>query len=182
VKREKILTCIDAARRAPSAENTQPWRFIIMDDPDEKEAFGNVVFSGMYRATRWALKAPVLLVLLAEVNVIVHRAAKVIQTVPYHYLDVGIAGEHFVLQAQALGLGTCWIGWFNVKKAKRFLELPAKVEVIELMAVGYPSPDWHPKPRRRRAVEEIVHFNRWGRSVDSNTGRANLGEEGVKDE
>lgn len=162
VEREKILTCIEAARIAPSADNVQPWRFIVMDDPETKAQFENEVFSGIYRVTRWAMEAPVIVALCADLNFIVHKVARVLQTVPFYLLDIGIAGEHFVLQAQDLGLGTCWIGWFNVRRAQKILNLPNRVKICELMAVGYPKSDWKPRPRKRRALEDIVFFNAWG--------------------
>ena len=161
VEREKLIKCVEAARLAPSAENVQPWRFIIIDDDDIKEAFGREVFSGIYRATRWAIKAPVIVVLLADLNFIAHRMAKLFTGIPYYLLDIGIAGEHFVLQAQDLGLGTCWIGWFDVKKAHRFFKLPKKIRVCELMAVGYPDPGMGLKRRKRKSIEEILFFNSW---------------------
>jgi len=163
VEREKILSCIEAARLAPSADNVQPWRFIVLDDPEVKERFGRVVFSGVYRVTRWAMKAPVIVVILADLNFLVHRMGKLFQGIPYYLLDVGIAGEHFVLQAHELGLGTCWIGWFHVKRAQKFFQIPRGVKVCELVAVGYPSSEWKPNPQKRKSMEEIVFFNEWGR-------------------
>jgi nitroreductase len=165
VERDILLTCIEAARLAPSADNVQPWRFIVLDDPDIKRDFEEKVFSGIYRITKWAMKAPVLVVLCADLNFVVHQVAEALQTIPYYLLDMGIAGEHFVLQAQELGLGTCWIGWFNVRKAKKILNLPRNVRICELMAVGYPSKDWAPKPKKRKAMEEIVFFNGWGKKT-----------------
>ena len=163
VEREKILTCIEAARLAPSAENVQPWRFIVLDDPDIRQRFEGEVFSGIYRVTRWAKKAPALVVLCADLNFVVHRIAKALQTLPFYLLDIGIAGEHFVLQAHEMGLGTCWIGWFNVRRAQKLLGLPRKVRICELMALGYPAEGWSPNPKKRRSMDQIVFFNGWGR-------------------
>ena len=162
VEREKVFSCLEAARLAPSAEHAQPWRFIIIEDESEKEALGRVAFSGIYASTRWALKAPVLLVILADLNFIVHRVAKATQTIPFYYIDIGIAGEHLALQAQKLGLGACWIGWFAVRKTQKYLNLPVGVKVVELMTLGYPALAWEPKPKKRLPLDEIVYHNRWG--------------------
>ena len=61
VEREKINDCLEAARLAPSACNSQPWHFIVIDDPKVKEAFCKEAFSGVYNMTKFAEKAPVLL-------------------------------------------------------------------------------------------------------------------------
>jgi nitroreductase len=166
VSRKDILTCLEAARLAPSAENGQPWRFIILDDPETRQSFGESVFSGIYRHTRWALKAPVILVLCADMRKMTHRIGSVLQKTPFHYLDIGIAGEHIVLQAEELGLGTCWIGWFDVKKARKFFKLPFGIKICQLIAMGYTEKKVISRPRKRRKLKEIVFYNQWNRSTD----------------
>jgi len=161
VEREKILTCIEAARLAPSADNVQPWRFLIIDDQDLKARFSKEVFSGIYFVTKFAAKAPVIILILARLDIIANRIGKQIQNIHYYYIDSGIAGEHIVLQAEELGLGTCWIGWFNPRKARRFLKIPHKYKIVSLMAMGY----YEKKPSRekkRRNLEEIAWFNKIG--------------------
>ncbi|MCK4556799.1 MAG: nitroreductase family protein, partial [Candidatus Aminicenantes bacterium] len=116
VEREKILTCIEAARLAPSADNVQPWRFLIIDDPELKAQYAKKVFSGIYSISNFAKKAPVLILILARLDIIANRIGKQIQNIQFYLLDIGIAGEHVVLQAQELGLRTCWIGWFNIRR------------------------------------------------------------------
>ncbi len=48
VEREKIIRCIEAARMAPSACNSQPWRFIVVDDPELKKKLVSVARSGIF--------------------------------------------------------------------------------------------------------------------------------------
>jgi nitroreductase len=159
VEREKILTCIEAARLAPSADNVQPWRFLIIDDPELKSQLAKEVFSGIYYISKFAAKAPVLIMILARLDIIANRIGKQIQNINFYLIDVGIAGEHFVLQAEELGLGTCWIGWFNSRKARKFLKIPRKYKIVSLMAVGYYEKR-PPKEKKRKKLEEIVWFNR----------------------
>jgi nitroreductase len=160
VEREKILACMEAARLAPSAENAQPCRFVILDDHEIKKAFGEAAFSGVYRATRWALNTPAIAAIVIERTIVAGRLGPWIQGTPYHFIDVGIAGEHFVLQAQALGLGTCWIGWFDARKARKFLHLPRSMKVAQLIALGYPAAGLKERPLRRKSLEEMVGWNR----------------------
>ena len=107
VEREKIIKCIEAARVAPSAENVQPWRFIIIDEPGLKDQLAKKAFSGIYTPTRFAAKAQVIIVILAWLDIFANRIGKQIQGIHYYFIDIGIAGEHFVLQAHELGLATC---------------------------------------------------------------------------
>lgn len=159
VEREKILVCIEAGRLAPSAENVQPWRFLIIDDLDIKKTFAREVFSGIYSFSRFAAKAPVLILILARLDIIANRIGKQIQNIHFYLIDIGITGEHIVLQAEELGLGTCWIGWFNIRKARKFFKISRKYKIVSIIALGYyekkPS-----KERKRKRLEEIVWFNK----------------------
>jgi nitroreductase len=159
VEREKLLACVEAARLAPSAENAQPCRFILLDDPDSRKTFCEAAFSGIYSATRWAIAAPAIAAIVVKRTLTAGRLGPLIQGTPYYFIDVGIAGEHFVLQAQSLGLGTCWIGWFDSRKARKILHLPRSMKVAQLIAVGYPSAEWKAGERRRKTIEEVVGWN-----------------------
>lgn len=161
VEREKILACLEAARLAPSAENVQPWRFLVLDDPEVRQKFAQEVFSGIYRFSLFAARAPVLIVILARPDILAGKFGKWVQGVLFYLIDVGIAGEHIVLQAQELGLGTCWVGWFNIRKTRKFFNIPRGYKVVCLMAMGY----YEPRPARekkRKRLDEIVWFNAIG--------------------
>ncbi|UCE19078.1 MAG: nitroreductase family protein [Gemmatimonadota bacterium] len=158
VEREKILSCIEAARWAPSAENVQPWRFIVIDDPQLREEFGKAAFSGIYYPSRFAAKAPLLIVVLAKKDLLANVIGKQIQGTSWYLIDIGITGEHIVLQAQELGLGTCWVGWFNAKKVRTFLHIPPRYKVVILIAMGYYS-EKPARVKQRKPLEEIVSFN-----------------------
>jgi nitroreductase len=161
VERDKLLTCIEAARLAPSAENVQPWRFLIIDDAEVKAKFAAEVFSGIYSFSRFAAKAPVLIVILGRLDIVANRIGRQIQDISYYLIDIGIAGEHLALQAEELGLGTCWIGWFNTRKARKFFRIPRKYKIVSLMAVGYYEKR-AAREKNRKSVEEIAWFNRIG--------------------
>lgn len=158
VEKEKIVQCIEAARVAPSAENVEPWRFVILTEPELKERFCNDAFSGVYSFTKWAAKAPVIIVILAKPDILANRIGKQIQGTNYYLIDIGIAGEHLVLQAQELGLGTCWIGWFNATKTQKFFNIPSSYKVVSLISMGYPQ-NTPMKEKKRKKLEEIMWFD-----------------------
>jgi len=158
VERDKLLACLEAARLAPSAHNAQPWRFIVVDDPGLKDRLTSAAFSGIYSGSKFAAQAPVILLLLAKTELMAHGLGGRLQRVPFHFIDIGIAGEHIVLQAEELGLATCWMGWFNYRKARKVLGIPRKYKVMAMMPVGYAEK----RPRReppRRTLDEIVTYN-----------------------
>jgi len=160
VARKDIIKCIEAARLAPSAENVQPWRFFIIDDPEIKKQISDSAFSGIYKFTSFAAQAPVLIVILAKLDILANRIGKQIQGTQYYLIDIGIAGEHLVLQATELGLGTCWIGWFSKKKLRKCLNIPAKYKIVCMMSLGYFDKKYlDNKPKEKKRVEDIAWFN-----------------------
>lgn len=158
VEPEKLRACLEAARIAPSAHNVQPWRIVVVDDPALKERLAAAAFSGLYSGSKFAAQAPVILVLLARPGQIAVRVGSRIQGVPFYLIDMGIAGEHIALQAEELGLATCWMGWFSYRRARKALGIPRGFKLVAMMPLGYAAS----RPRReptRRAYEEIVAFN-----------------------
>lgn len=159
VEPEKLRACLEAARIAPSAHNIQPWRFIAVDDPGLKDRLAAEAFSGIFSGSKFAAKAPVLLVVLTKPDLVADRLGGRFQGVRYHFIDIGIAGEHVVLQAEELGLATCWMGWFNYRRVRKVLGIPRKFKVVAMLAVGYAEKRPSREPPRR-TFEEIVSFNR----------------------
>jgi nitroreductase len=159
VEPEKVRACLEAARIAPSAHNAQPWRFVVIDDPALKDLVAARAFSGIYRSSLFAAKAPVLLVLLARRTFVAHHLGARLQRVPYYFVDMGIAGEHVVLQAEELGLATCWMGWFSRGGLRRALKVPRRFKIVALMPLGYAEK----RPTReppRKSYDEIVAHNK----------------------
>jgi nitroreductase len=158
-----ILAIVESARQAPSAENAQPWRFVAVKGAAAREALARACFSGIFTPTRFAARAPLLIALCAERAGLI-EAGKSIKDRAMYQLDCGIAGEHLVLQAAELGLGTCWIGWFNRRAARKALGVPWHVRVVALIAVGYPREDAVRKRRPRKPLSSIIWMDSWGRS------------------
>lgn len=154
VPRADVEKILDAARRAPSACNRQPWRFAVVTEVALRTRLldeGTLPGLGM----AWAMQAPVILVLGMKRSLITHRVAPLLSQVEYPLLDLGIAGEHAVLQATELGLGTCWIGWIRPKEVRRIVDWPSDITPQALITVGWPAV----KPQRnspRLTLKEIV--------------------------
>jgi nitroreductase len=76
-------------------------------------------------------------------------------------VDVAIAIDHLTLAATEEGLGTCWIGKFDPDRVRDVLGIPAEIEVVELIPLGYPA-DPSAAKKKRLPLEQIVHRERWG--------------------
>ncbi len=158
VSRELIDRCLEAARLAPSACNSQPWTFIVVDDRLTIDRIAEKACSGIYRLNRFIRTAPVLIVAVTENSKYIARLGGKIRDVRYNLIDIGIAGDHLALQAQELGLGTCWLGWFNEEGVKKVLGLPEKTQVDILFSLGYPDDSPLPK-KKRRNLDDIRYYH-----------------------
>ena len=159
VEREKILMCLEAARLAPSASNSQPWRFIVVDDRQLKDKLCKAAFGGLYSINSFCKMAPVIVVVISEKSKFLTRIGGIFRGTKFYLIDIGIAGEHFVLQAEDLGLGTCWIGWFNEKAVKSILNIPQHKKIDVLIALGYYDREKLGPEHDREPMDKIASFN-----------------------
>jgi nitroreductase len=79
----------------------------------------------------------------------------------YSGMDMGIAAEHFCLQAAEMGLGTCMLGWFDEAGVRRVLRVPAGKRIGLVITVGYPAADDAPRARVRKSRDEMRSYNRY---------------------
>jgi nitroreductase len=150
VNEEKLNRVIEAGRLAPSADNRQPWRFIVVTDEKIKEKLGAAYDE------EWFVSAPVIIVGCA-----VPKEAWVrMDGQEYWMVDVAIAMQNMILTATELGLGTCWIADFDEEAARKALKLPLGVRVVAMTPLGYPAEQRRPVGNRK-PLSEIVHYNSW---------------------
>ena len=156
VVRAQILQCLEAARLAPSACNSQPWKFVVVDDetllPQMQEAAAGM---GM---NKFASQAPCIVAVVLEKMNFTARIGSVIKDKEYSLLDVGIAVEHFCLQAAELGLGTCIMGWFNEKKVAQLLGVKNR-RIPLLISLGHPV--GKTREKSRKALNEMSSWNHY---------------------
>ena len=156
VDRALILACIEAARLAPSACNSQPWKFVVIDNPDLLSEV-KVAASGT-GMNKFSAQAPVIVAVVLEKMNLTARIGSVIKDKEYSLLDVGIAVEHFCLQATELGLGTCIMGWFDEKKMAKLLGV-GKKRIPLLLTLGYP--EGPTRPKSRKSIEQMSSWNKY---------------------
>lgn len=170
-----IESMVEAARLAPSASNRQPWHFIAVKDKNIRKRICDEALGGIV-ANKFVSDAPVIFVVCTDVGFSVVKMGEIVKGISYHLIDAGIAGEHLVLQAAELGIGTCWIGWFNEKRIKKILTIPKAVKVVSLITAGYAKSktseltaisdakevylEEHSQKKRKR-LNTILHWDKW---------------------
>jgi nitroreductase len=147
VEETKLIECINSARLAPSACNAQPWKFIIVKDEKLKSQTGDCAAS--MGLNKFCIDAPAIVALTLEKPNLTSKIGSVLQDKEYTLIDIGIVAYHFSLKACDLGLGTCLIGWFNEKKVKKLLGIPASKRVPLLITVGYRIGEVREKTRKK---------------------------------
>lgn len=196
IPEEKIRQLLESARLAPSGTNTQPWRFVVVKDDNTKKKLQEAAHN-----QRHIRRAPVIIVCCADlkafrefperVDELIESGAFTERTrdvfVPYlkkgmasvkkeeliiaAAANVSIAVEHIVLQAVEIGLGTCWVRWYDDNKIKEILGIPDFVEVMALLPVGVP--DENPEQRPRLSINKIAYREKYGeRYIPNNVERS----------
>jgi len=160
VEDEKIIKCLQAVHLAPSACNAQPWKFIIVNEPNLKNQIADATSKGIVPMNHFTKQAPIHVVVIMERPNVSSAIGSVLKNKPYNLIDIGIATAHFCLQATELGLGTCIVGWFNEKKVRSLLNIPSSSRPVLIITVGYPKNDEIPE-KKRKPFEKIYNYNQY---------------------
>lgn len=156
VRREDIVKCLEAARLAPSACNSQPWKFVVVEDKAVlKEMSEAAIGLGMNKFTAGV---PVMVAVVQESMNLEAKAGALVKSKDYSMIDLGIAVENFCLQAAELGLGTCIIGWFDEKRVKKLLGVPRSRRIQVLISLGHPD-----APTRNKVRKPLEDMSSWGK-------------------
>ncbi len=162
VDRNQIEDCIEAGRLAPSASNSQPWTFIIIDKPDLREKVANSTFGPLKSFNKFVPQAPVIIAIVMEKPKMITELGGRIKKKEFPLIDIGIAAEHICLKAAELGLGTCMLGWFDEKTVKKLLDVPKRKNIPLLITMGYTPEGYRHRDKIRKSKEEVLRFNSYG--------------------
>ncbi len=157
VSDEDLMKLIDAARHAPSAGNRQPWEFIIVRDPNMKKTLAEAA-----PGSEWMAGVPVILVACENTKLAGLRYGER-GTKLFGVQNVAAAVENLMLAANAMGLGTCWVGGFSETKVTGHLRCPDFVRPCALIPIGWPD-EAPPAPARHEAAD-FVHVETYGNSM-----------------
>jgi len=190
VSDDLIQQLLESARLAPSGSNTQPWRFIVVKDAETRKKLQAASYNQRHVGQAPVIIAccadikafgefPERIDELIAVGALPAKTREVFvpslkkggmsADIKWHLLiaatgNTDIAIEHMVLQAVELGLGTCWVRWFDDNKVKEILEIPKSIEIIALLPVGYPAEE--PPQRPRFGIEKMVYYEKYGECIN----------------
>lgn len=150
IPQDVLLKVLEAARLAPSANNRQPWRFVVVREAAKRAALAKAA-----KEQQFVAEAPVVIAAVA-----LEPARVMTCGVPTYAVDLAIAVDHITLAAVDQGLGSCWIGAFYQEDVKKILKIPDEYKVAALLTLGYPRDQ--ARFKNRKPLEEIVCYDSWG--------------------
>ena len=159
VEREKIERILEAGRISPSACNAQPWKFIVVDKAELKTKIAKAAAAKLIGMNVFINQAPMLIVIVREKPNFSSKVGATIKNKDYSRIDIGIAAENICLQAEAEGLGSCMVGWFDEPLLKKLLSIPGSKRVELIITIGYSRSEQREK--KRKPVNEVVSYNKY---------------------
>jgi nitroreductase len=164
-----LAQILDAAVHAPSGGNAQPWRFIVLRDPEVKRKLGDLYnqalesrYAGATRGdnppSHWGDVPALVMVCRKELDPPVATSTASL------YASVYPAVQNILLAARALGLGSCLTTVHKLRDAEvnELLGIPAGVETVACIPLGYPRGGFGPV--QRKPWQEVTYFDQWGMS------------------
>ncbi len=173
---EIIERIVDLTRHAPSAGFTQGQSFIVVTEPELRQAIADTCQEEEYVKSGFApfiSKAPVLLIPCTSELAYHHRyqeadktnedGSEIVWPIPYWFMDIGCAVMIALLAALDEGLVTAFAGSKDLDTLRSLLKIPAEVTPVGVIAVGYRAPDVpSPSPKRgRKSDQEYIHYESW---------------------
>lgn len=155
VEDEIIKKLIELGCQAPSAHNRQPWAFIVTKD---KEKMRNIAVNSTY--AKFLPEAAAAITVCSN-----YDPLQPLSPLPSPNLhssqDVAAATENILLAAMEYGLGTCWIGDINEPLLRRLFDIPDDYRPMIIIALGYPDPQYIGTKRKRKPLNEVLHWDKW---------------------
>jgi nitroreductase/cold shock CspA family protein len=146
IPQEKIDKILEAGWWAPSADNSQPWTFIVLQKQETRKKLADILTWG-----RFLSEAALGIAVTINPSASSHPIA-----------DGAAATQNMLLEAHSLGLGACWIGIYGSsyeESAKRLLEIPEDERLLCVIAIGYPAES---PQSTRRSLSEVTFTDKYG--------------------
>lgn len=157
VEKEKLLACVKSAILGPSGCNSQPWKFIVLNNKEKCADFAEKCLQ-CGGVNKFTSKAAAFIVIAETKATLMPGVAEAFGGDNQHFgkIDVGIACAHITLAAEDLGLGTCILGWIDIEATKEYFGLTDCVDVPIVISVGYPEGERRTK--KRKDFDDICEY------------------------
>jgi nitroreductase/putative intracellular protease/amidase len=175
VEQAKIDQILRAATWAPSANNDQPWKFVVVRNKETKEKVLNAFLDRMkdYFESHgipldrikgfWSgiFAAPVHIFAFCDTGVVEIEEDFEEKQLLWSTQGVSAACQNMLLAAHALGLGSVWMGASLAveDEIKEMLDVPPGVRLMTVIAMGYPA--YEPLPPVRKPLSDVMFFEKW---------------------
>ena len=153
VEEEKLAAILSAARLAPSACNGQPYHITVCQGENAKTAAACVMGMGM---NKFALDAPILLVISEEAYVPSAALGAKVKKNDYRSIDIGILAAYLTAEATAQGLSTCILGWLDDDKLRALCAIEHPVRLV--ITLGYAAENDRLREKKRKALDELITY------------------------
>ena len=161
IDKEKLARMVNAAMLSPSWKNHTSYKFILVDDPKEKELLAQAIMNDTNEAAAAIKEAP-----MAVVVVGAPADSGIVEGREYYLVDGAIALEHFVLAATNEGYGTCWIASVDENKISQVLSIPNNYKVVAMTPIGEVQEKKEHYPEKD--IGNYVFVNRWDNAYTEN--------------
>ncbi|MEK6840002.1 MAG: nitroreductase family protein [Nanoarchaeota archaeon] len=148
---------LEAGTCAPSAGNLQSWHFLVVRDASKREKL-----AAMSHDQTWMNEAPVYIVVCNDRDEMMRWFGE--EGVLYGSQNCAVAAGLIMIKAESLGLGTCWVGGFDVDKVQELLDIPGHIIPEIIITVGYPNR--LEKDDERRSLHDVISFEKFGGKAD----------------
>ena len=160
VSDEQIMELIESARLAPSGSNTQPWNFIVVKSEETREKLATA--SG---GQKWMTTAPIHMVCVADIRCRIKEGEvhldewNNLRELKAVIRDTSIGITHLLLEAEHIGLASCWVAMFVQEDIRPILGIPEDKYVVGIVTIGYSDEERRPTPRKE--IENMVRYEKW---------------------
>ena len=161
VSREILTHLVDVARLSPSGCNAQPWRFILVDEPEARAKLVDALDDHGLTGCPWGGHVPAFIVICEDEARLRPGVGERYGSQHFAQMDIGMAAMALCCEAVSIGLGACMIGTFSQEKMHRAFGIPEERPVRLIITVGYPVKEGKPRPKTRKSLEDILTYNHW---------------------
>jgi len=146
VPADLVSRIVEAGRFSGSANNKQPWHFVVVQNAATLKKLGELARSGPYTA-----QAPLAIIVAVEKT-------------PFAVADASRAIQSMVLTAWAEGVGSNWVGFQGMDEIKELLGIPAELDILALLPFGYPAEEKGKGIKKRKPLGEVASREKYGQA------------------